>query len=507
MTIEGGMAHAGEPAADNAEGGPARSNAGETYILITQCLQNDFFLNLNCRLSLPADAAAKLLIHPKSGKPFTESKSRRKLDAATLKAGPLGRLLQVTVGRRLGGAGRGTLHLVNVRDWHTPGEQYDRERRVYGSHCQAGTWGADYIDGLAGLLDPDDTRRKIGDTRDVDPDFNPEGKQHGTVMVHHVHSGTLFDLESFAFSNSELAEVLKKIIKEENRHRVQVAVIGVYTDIKIQIVLQSLRVAYNLENLVVSDSLTASPTLERHLGALDFASKVLGVEVMHGVADLARFLGSDPGKDEELESSANEIAFADYAQYFRDKQSIVSYEDTEQRNYRQEISGSLRQTVWWVRFTSRFLIICGALTLAATVVLAIIAAIHPGRLPVVLPASVLGLSVVQLVYIFFSRPAQQMTSLLSREAVIRMLLQSRSLRLALARYHLTTPQALRPGDGAQQQVSTLREQLRVLTDLDRVDFDTFRMLDTFANGSEKDAAAAGDGRASDAEEAEPGPTA
>ena len=462
-----------------ADGRSPGSNGEEIYILITQCLQNDFFLNLNCRLSLPADAAQKLLIHPMSEKTFSESGCRRKVDAGTLGRGPLGRLLEATVGKRLRGAGQGTLHLVNIRDWHTAGESYDRERRVYGSHCQAGTWGADYIDGLTHLLDPDGTRRKIGDTRGEDPDFNRQGNRHGTVVVHHVHSGTLFDLESFAFRRSELAEVLSQIITPDSRRHVRVAVIGVYTDIKVQIVLQSLRVAYNLKGLVVSDSLTASPTLERHLGALDFADKVLGVEVMHGGGDLARFLGTDPGKDEELESSASEVAFADYAQYFRDKQSIVSYEDTQQRSYRQQITGSLRQTMRWVRFTSRFLIVCGALTLAATVVLAVVAAIHPTRLPVVLPATLLGLSVAQLVYLFFNRPAQQLTALLSREAVIRMLLESRSLRLALARYHLTTPQALHDGGAARQQVKVLRDQLNVLTDLDRVDFDRFDRLDNF----------------------------
>lgn len=464
-----------------ADGGAQGPNGGEIYILITQCLQNDLLLNLNCRLSLPADAAQKLLIHPMSEKTFSErkSKSRREIDAQTLSRGPVGQLLQATVGKRLQGAGQGTLHLVNIRDWHTPGETYDRERRVYGSHCQAGTWGAEYVDGLTNLLDPDGTRRKIGDTRSEDPDFNPKGTKRGTVVVHHVHSDTLFDLESFAFRRSELAEVLNEIITTDNRMHVRVAVIGVYTDIKVQIVLQSLRVAYNLESLVVSDSLTASPTLERHLGALDFASKVLGVEVMHGVGDLARFLGTDPGKDEELESSASEVAFADYAQYFRDKQSIVSYEDTQQRSYRQQITGSLRQTMRWVRFTNRFLIACGALTLAATVVLAIVAAVHPGRLPVALPVAVLGLSVAQLVYLFFNRPAQQLTSLLSREAVIRMLLESRSLRLALARYHLTTPAALRAGSGAAKQVSMLQKQLSVLADLDRVDFDRFARLDSF----------------------------
>jgi nicotinamidase-related amidase len=452
--------------------GAAAPGGGEIYILITQCLQNDFFLNLNCRLSLPTDAVSKLLIHPMSEKTFSESKSRRKIDAATLRKGPLGRLLQATVGQRLGGEGQGTLHLVNIRDWHTPGEHYDRERRVYGSHCQAGTWGAEYIDGLDSLLDPDSTRRPLGDVRTEDPGFDPKGKRHGSVVVHHVHSGTLFDLESFAFSPSELAQVLGEIITPESRGHVRVAVVGVYTDIKIQVVLQSLRVAYNLENLVVSDSLTASPTLERHLGALDFTNKVLGVEVMHGVGDLARFLGSDP-RDEELESSSSEIAFADYAQYFRDKQSIVSYEDTQQRSYRQQISKSLGQTVRLVKGTNVFLIGCGAVTLVTTVVLAVLAGIHPGRIPIALPISLLGVSVAQLVAIFFSRPVQELTAMLNREAVFRLLLESRSLRLALARYHLTTPQALDGGEGAKAEAAILRDQLNVLANLDKVDFDRF----------------------------------
>jgi nicotinamidase-related amidase len=503
MAIDAGAAPP-EEVKQAAGGGAGAANGSEIYILITQCLQNDFFLNLNCRLCLPADAAGKLLIHPLSEKPFSESKSRRTIDAATLRKGPLARLLQATVGQRLRGAGQGTgtLHLVNIRDWHTPGEHYDRERRVYGSHCQAGTWGAEYIDGLTHLLDPDSTRRKIGDTRREDPDFSPEPEPHGSVVVHHVHSGTLFDLESFAFRPSELARVLGEIIKPGNREHVRVAVIGVYTDIKIQIVLQSLRVAYDLENIVVSDSLTASPTLERHLGALDFASKVLGVEVMHGVGDLARFLGSDPGRDEELESSASEVAFADYAQYFRDKQSIISYEDTQLRSYRAQITPRLRRTVRVITFTNGFLIFCGVATLGATVALALIAGFHPGRVPIVFPSLLLGLSVVQTVSLFFNRPVKGLATTLSRESVFRMLLESRSLRLALARQQLTAPQALSAGVGSsygpdrgdgpdhaggrfeeamrrgQLRTALLREQLEVLTNLDKIDFDR---LNTFGD--------------------------
>jgi nicotinamidase-related amidase len=458
--------------------GTGLAMGSSTYILITQCLQNDFLLNLNSRLVLPPDAAAKLLIHPLSEQSFSESKSRRTIEEKTLLSGPLGRLLKATLGQRLRGDGFGTLHLVNIRDWHLQSDLYERERRVYGPHCEAGTWGAEYPDGLLGLLDPGDTRRKMSDLYGVRREFSPQGDSRGTAVIHHVHSDTLFDLESYASGNrSELAEVLNLLITEQNRSAVRVAVIGVYTDIKVQIVLQSLRVRYNPDHLVVSDSLTASPTLERHLAALDFASKVLGVEVMHGVGDLARFLGSsDPGEDEELESSASEVAFADYEQYFRDKQAILSYEDTQLRTYRQQITRRLRQTVGLVRLTNTFLIGCGVLTLGSTVVLAVIAAVHPGRVPIILPAALLGLSVVQLVSVFFNRPVQELTRMLSREAVFRLLLESRSLRLALIRYHLTTPSALRGDAEADSRAKTLRDQLKLLTELDKIDFDRFSDL-------------------------------
>jgi hypothetical protein len=461
-------------------------NGEPTYVLITQCLQNDFFLNLNCRLALPRDAASKLLIHPESTRGFRENRSRRTIDSKTLLEGPLGRFLKATVGTRLEGHGEGTLHLINIRDWHRSYD-HDRERRLYGSHCGAGTWGAEYLQGLTRLLDPGDTRLRESDPSRPDTTFSPDGRRCGTVVVHHVHSDSLFDLENHASgSRSELAEVLNGIITAENRDNVRIAVIGVYTDIKVQILLQSLRVRYDPERLVVSESLTASPTLDRHLGALDFVRNVLSIDVMHGVADLARFLGSDPGADERLETSTSEIAFSKYVENYRDKQNIISYEDTQLRSY-QQMTGRLRETVLLVRLTNTFLIGSGILTVGSTLVLAIFAAIDPSRLPIALPAAILGVSLVQLITIFINRPAQALTSMLSREAVFRMVLESRSLRMALMRYHLTKPTALQGDDKASAQASVLREQLRLLTESDRIDFDRIdRIGDTGTSGPDLD---------------------
>ncbi len=63
--------------------------------------------------------------------------------------------------------------------------------------------------------------------------------------------------------------------------------------------------------------------------------------------------------------------------------------------------------------------------------------------------------------------------MLSRETMLRMLLQSRSLRLAIARYHLTTVQALRCKDGSDSSTKVLRAQMELLMKLDEADFDRF----------------------------------
>src|SRR5438034_622980 len=85
-------------------------------------------------------------------------------------------------------------------------------------------------------------------------------------------------------SGDESAETTNKL--GDIRSHIYIAVIGVYTDLKVLTLLAGLRTRYNVPNLAVSDTLTASPTLERHLAGLDFAAKLLGVEVIHGVNDL-----------------------------------------------------------------------------------------------------------------------------------------------------------------------------------------------------------------------------
>src|SRR5262249_29783727 len=155
------------------------------------------------------------------------------------------------------GKGNGILHVIHIRDWHTPGERYDRERRLYGSHCEADTWGAAYIDGLEEYLDPAKIQQRTP----------PQEAQR--VVVREVLSSSVFDFKrrdektpagadeghgpalakpANKYQASQLENILDQILPKTPRP-VYVAVIGVYTDIKIKTLLIGLRTRYDIPNL------------------------------------------------------------------------------------------------------------------------------------------------------------------------------------------------------------------------------------------------------------------
>src|SRR5207248_7729819 len=147
------------------------------------CLQNDFFLNHQCRLCLTEPVAARVLVGG-SARQLPPPDSDGTLGKAFAR-GPLGLFLEATVGRRKRGLpdANGSLDVINIRDWHVPGPSYDEERRLYGPHCEKGTWGAGYLDGLEAYLDPNGS-----------PDDEEAFRfQAGSVRIHHVHSDSLFD--------------------------------------------------------------------------------------------------------------------------------------------------------------------------------------------------------------------------------------------------------------------------------------------------------------------------
>ena len=105
------------------------------------------------------------------------------MPAKMLDRGPLALFLDACVGERLAGRQPGTLHVINIRDWHVADDSYDAERRMYGRHCEAGTWGAQYVDGLAPILDPQEAL----------PDGRAIFCERGNVRVYHVHADSIFD--------------------------------------------------------------------------------------------------------------------------------------------------------------------------------------------------------------------------------------------------------------------------------------------------------------------------
>ena len=479
------------------------------YVLLTQCLQNDLFANRACRLALPGAVVRMMLLGKQRQFDFEEGdKARRRLPPEVLAEGPLGKLLEATIGRRRRGEdGAGTLHVINIRDWHHPGASYDAERRSYGPHCEAGTWGADYLDGLEDYLDP----------RRAPPEEEARYFEEGSVRIYHVHSDSLFDFKPRSelidadrakFRPSPLEDLLDVIVQGDDgdlerlravmsegadRARLRelaqragdggrpappptyVAVIGVYTDIKVKTLLTGLRTRYNLANLAVSDTFTASYTLERHLAGLDFAKKVLGVEVIHGIGDLVRFLGGCVELDDEPALIASE-PYARYQSFFQDQQNVLAYQSQRLEEYLFLTERRAIRVYDAVRRSNVFLILWGSAFLVATLVLTIMAAVWPKHVRWELPAVTGGISLAQFAGAFVVNPAKDLQRNLTNLATFKMILESHSLKTALTRFHLTTPRTLREfrdaaeADAAAQQVDVLRRQLDVIAASDGLDY-------------------------------------
>jgi hypothetical protein len=504
----------------------ARGLSGARYVLLTQCLQNDLFLNRECRLALP-DAAVRTMLFSKQGiDKDLGTGSRRRLSSDELAAGPLGLFLEATIGhRRREEDGEATLDVINIRDWHVNDATYDGERKSYGSHCERGTWGAAYIEGLERYLDP----------RGAPMTEEARYFEQGTARIHHVHADSLFDFRPRSqyigahqrkFSKSALEVVLdvllqgstedlesmRETLRTDGRpralfdlareidrdeavrchDRVYVAVIGVYTDLKVKTLLSGLRMLYNLPNLAVSDTLTASATLERHLSGLDFAAKVLGVEVIHGVNDLVRFLGGSG----ELEDESKVVAadgFSRYQSFFQDQQNVLAYETQRLQEYTILTERRARDVYETVKRANRFLLAWGAAFLSATLVLSIASAV--GSVDWKLPAITAGVSLAQFIGAFFTQPSSDLQRNLTNLAAFRMILESHSLKTAFARFHLTTPHMLRElrtereATEAGRQIEALERELAVIHGLDRSDFESLRDLGFRADATP--AAAAG----------------
>jgi len=508
------------------------------YILITECLQNDLFLNPECRLFLQDEAVRKLLVAKKDHDAFQVGEAPRRVSDELLERGPLGLFLQATIGERFAGRQPGLLHVINIRDWHVPDASYDAERRTFGRHCLAGTWGARYVDGLEAYLDPAPPR----------PDGKASFCERGTARIYHIHADSVFDfrprwderprsqpqpkfhpselerlLDVLVTGSSadidQLATVLKGGVQSDSRQsqvlnllaleaaganaaadstQLYVAVIGVYTDIKVQLLLSGLRSRYELPNLAVSDTLTGSRSLERHLHGLDFADKLLNVEVIHGIGDLASFLGSQPPLHDESDTVSAEN-YSHYRSFFVDKQSVLAYESEKLQEYAQ-LTGKRAIGVYdTIRRANTFLLVWGSAFLTLTLVGTILHLVAPGRWSWEMSAATGGLGLLQLVAAFFSRPIRDLQTNLNNLASLRMILEGHSLKTAFTRFHLTTPEVLRElkdageVERATAQIKALENQLGVI---DRFQASDYAALANVVGFPEGNAAADGGGNGS-----------
>ena len=114
--------------------------------------------------------------------------------------------------------------------------------------------------------------------------------------------------------------------------------------------------------------------------------------------------------------------------------------------------------------------------LGATLLLAILNAIWPTRFSWQIVAITGGIGLLQLVTAFISKPIRDLQQNLTNLAVFKMILESHSLKTALARFHLTTPHTLRElrsdreRDIATAQVEVLGQQVLAIQEFDTADF-------------------------------------
>lgn len=454
------------------------------HILITQCLQNGFFLAEGGSLCLPKDVVRRMLVGDQEGfsnEDIVIQHNRRVFPSERLKAGPLYQFFQAVTGDS---QRTHPLHIVHVRDWHAPSEHYDDERRRYGAHCEAHSWAANFLEGFDDFLQPWQKAHQPTEAAKLARTRFGYHSAARNLWYYDVRSDSVFDFSPPASRElrEELAEqcenqpacsqlqlILDRLIGfGPSKPRAYVVVIGVYTDIKIRTLLVSLRSRYEIENLIVSDVLTDAPTLERHLDGLDFADKVVGAEIIHNLNDLANVL--NPGATHIIPNAitATTANFLDYRRHFLDRQKLLAFQDQRLLQY-VELTGRRSAEVYnQIDQANRFLMRMGRVFLALTAALIVLRAAGWN-----VPADALliagGLSAAQIITSFFLLPAAQARINLVELVRLRNYLEAYSNVSGLLRHHLTRAERLQPdlendptGARARLELSLLREQLELI---------------------------------------------
>lgn len=218
------------------------------YLLLSECLQNDFVG------PLPAGAALPNALH------VGRAESRRLLgdpqeDWAS--GGPLARFLL----RWAAGAGT-EHHAVHVRDWHDPHDPATRPHlEHFGEHCLRGSEGARFVAPLERLL----------------------GAATGQQVV---DSAILSD-----FVGTDLEAALRPLVAAGP---LRAGIVGVWTDVKVHYLAYELMARLGLAEVAVCSALTASRSRQQHRQALEQMAANLGVTVIDSLPEFAGWLGLDP---------------------------------------------------------------------------------------------------------------------------------------------------------------------------------------------------------------------
>lgn len=213
-----------------------------TTLLLTECLQHDFVGPLAPEAPLPN------ALH------IGRAESRRLLgdpEAAWQEDGPLARF--AAAWRRDATAAH---HAVHVRDWHDPEDPATRAHLEYfGAHCLRGTPGAAFVAPLVPLAE----------------------------AGHVVDSAILSD-----FASTDLEATLRRLAPDG---RPRAAIIGVWTDFKVQYLAYELVARLGWDDVAVCSALTASRSRTHHRQALEHMASSLGVAVIDSLAEFEAWLG------------------------------------------------------------------------------------------------------------------------------------------------------------------------------------------------------------------------
>jgi hypothetical protein len=383
---------------------------------------------------------------------YTLDVNRRKVKPELLPNGPLYKFLESTIDNP---NRQNDLHVIHIKDWHVSSDDYDTERRMYGSHCEAGSWEADPLDGFDKFLQPwkglPGARVRANSV---------DGYRDERTVYYEVLSDSLFDFRPCEPGTPALlTRILDRLVYGDGRYprQVYIVVIGVLSDIKIKTMLTALRSNYRIDNLIVSDVLTASMSLERHLNGLDFADKVLNVEIMHGLNDLVSVL--NPYHSDTIPEAiiSRQVNFRQYRNYYLDKQNVLAYQDQKLIEYLELTSQRGSQVYQQIFKVNKYLTYFGLVMLGITLILGILKFLDPARFSLDVVIVTGGLSIAQILAGFFFNPLSRLQENLNNLVRLRNYLETYSTVTALLRHHLTMPEHLQKPD-----LENLKRQMQIV---------------------------------------------